>query len=70
VIFAVGALVATWWSNRYLRCCCVPLRDALEDAFGTLLNSDLLSPRRVDSVPLIWCCRIGEEDDNEEKWEA
>jgi hypothetical protein len=42
----------------------------LEKASVVSLNSDLFSPGKGLCVGLFCCYGIGEEDDNEEKWEG
>jgi hypothetical protein len=63
-------VVLSWCTNWCLRCSCVPTSDALDKACIMLFNKELLTPGWGVYVAMICSCGIGEEYDNEEKWEV
>jgi hypothetical protein len=48
----------------------VPLCDVAAETAIVRLDSDPVTPGGVVSVCMSWWCGIGEEDDNEKKWEV
>jgi len=70
VICLVATLAASWWTNLCLRSCCVPRSSVLDVAPANLPVFDPLSPAGGGCVSIMCWCGIGEEDDNERKWEA
>jgi len=69
-IFLVAALAALRWTNLCLHSCCVLESDVLGVPPFPLPGSVPFSPGWADSVPGIRWCWIGEEDDNEKKWQV
>ena len=70
VLFLGAALAASHWTNWCLRSCCVPISDVFDEASANRLDMDLLWPAWDGCVLMICWCGIGEEDDNNKKWEA
>jgi len=70
VICLVAALTASRWTNWCLCSCCVPMIAVFDVAPANRLDIDPLSPCWGGCVSMICWCGIGEEDDNEKKWEA
>jgi len=70
VICLVAALAASQWTNLCLRSCCVPRISVFDVVPANLPVFDLLSPGGGGCVSMMCWCGIGEEDDNERKWEA
>jgi len=66
----VTALAVSRWTNRCVHSSCVPMSDVLGEVPIDRLNSDPLLPGWGICVAMIWWCGIGEEDDNEKKWEV
>jgi hypothetical protein len=66
----VAALAASWGTSLYLRCCCVRKIAVCDIRPANLPVFNPLSPGRGDCVSMMCWCGIGEEDDNERKWEA
>jgi len=54
----------------FLRSCCVPRIAIYDVAPANLPIFDPLSPGGGGCVSMMCWCGIGEEDDNERKWEA
>ena len=69
-IFSVAVLAASWWTDWCLGYCCMPASDALDEVSVDLLDSDPLSPAWGVCVAMMCWSGIGEEDDNEKKWEV
>jgi len=69
VIFLVAALAALLRTIWCLGSCCVHMSDILDVAHANWLDFDPLSPGCGGCVCIIWWCAIGEEVDNETKWE-
>jgi len=70
VIFLVAALAPSQWTNWGLCSCCVLLSAVFDEAPANRLDSDSLRPGWGGCVSMICWCGIGEEDDNEKKWEV
>ena len=70
VICLVATLTASRSTNLCLRSCCVPRSSVLDVAPANLPVFDPLSPAGGGCVSIMCWCGIGEEDDNERKWEA
>ena len=70
VIFLVAVLASLWLTDWYRHCCCVPARDALDEAPIGWLDSDPLTPCWGVFVAMICWCGRGDEDDNEKKWDV
>ena len=70
VIFLVAALAASRWTNWCLRSCCVPRSNVCDKAPANRLDLYPLAPGWGGCVSMICWCAIGEEDDNEKKWEV
>jgi len=70
VIVLVAALVVLRCTNWWLRSCCVPMSDVFDEAHANWFDLDQLSPVWVGCVSMICWSGIGEEDDNEKKWEV
>jgi len=70
VICLVATLAASQWTNLCLGSCCVPRISVFDVAPANLPVFDLLSPGGGGCVSIMCWCGIGEEDDNERKWEA
>jgi len=70
VICLVAALAASQWTNWCLCCCCVPRTPKFDVPPTNRLDLDLLTPCRGGCVCVICWCVIGEEDENQMKWEA
>jgi len=70
VICLVAALAASRWTTLGLRSCCVPRISGFDVAPANLPVFDPLSPGGGGCVSMMCWCGIGEEDDNEMKWEA
>jgi len=70
VICLVAALAASRWTNLCLRSCCVPSISVFDVAPANRPVFDPLSPGGGGCVSMMCWCGIGEEDDNERKWEA
>jgi len=66
----VAALAASRWTNLCLCYCCVPGISVLDVAPANLPVFDPLSPGGGGCVSMMCWCGIGEDDDNERKWEA
>ena len=69
-IVSAATLTVSRWTDWHLHCCCVQPSDTLHEAPVDLLDSDLLSPGWGASVAKICWSGIGEEDDNEKKWDV
>jgi len=70
VICLLTALAELHWTDWCLRSCCVPMIAVIDVAPTNQLDLDPLSPGWGGCVSMICWCEIGEEDDNEKKWEA
>jgi len=70
VICLVAALAASRWTNLWLHSCCVPRIAVFHIAPANLPVFDPLSIGGGGCVSMMCWCGIGEEDDNERKWEA
>jgi len=70
VICLVVALAVSRWTNLCLHSCCVPRICVLDVAPANLPVFDPHSPGGGGCVSMMCWCGIGEEDDNERKWEA
>jgi len=70
VIYLVGALAASRWTNLCLRSCCVSRISALDVAPANPSVFDPLWPGGGGCVSMMCWCGIGEEDHNDRKWEA
>ena len=70
VIFLVAVLTASQWTNRCLHSCCVHISDALDEEPANRLDLDPLYPGWGGCVSIICWSWIGEEDDNDMKWEV
>jgi len=70
VICLVATLAASQWTNLCLYSCCVPRISVFDVAPANLPVFDMLSPGWGGCVSIMCWCGIGEEDDNERKWEA
>jgi len=70
VICLVAALAALQWTHLCLRSCCVPIMSRFDVAPANRPVFNLLSPGGGGCVSMMCWCGIGEEDDNERKWEA
>ena len=70
VMCSVAVLAASQWTNWCLRCCGAPASVTSDAAPINPLGSDPRSPCCGVFVDMICCCGIGEEDDNEKKWEV
>jgi len=66
----VAASAASWCTNLCLHSCCVPRIPVIDVAPANQLVFDPLSPGGGGCVSIMCWCRIGEDDDNERKWEA
>jgi hypothetical protein len=66
----VGALGASRWTHWCLRFCCVPIGDVFDEVPANRQDLDPLGPGWDGGVSMIYWCGIGEEDDNERKWEV
>ena len=66
----MAALAASQRTNWCLRSCCLPKTGVYKEAPTNQLDLDLLGPGRGGFVSVIHWCGIGEEDDNEKKWEV
>ena len=53
-----------------LRYCCVPRISVFDVAPANLAVVDPVSPGGGGCISMMCLCGIGEEDDNERKWEA
>jgi len=69
-IFLVTAVAATGWTNWCLHSCCALMSDPFDHAPANRLDFDPLSPGWGGCVFRICWCGIGEEDDDEKKWEV
>jgi len=70
VICSLAALAALRWTNLCLRSGCVPSISIFYVAPANRPVFDPLSPGGSSCVSMMCWCGIGEEDDNERKWEA
>jgi len=70
VIFWVAASAASQWTSWCLHCCCVPISAVFDVLPANRLDFDPLAACWGDYVSMICWCGIGEEDDNEMKWEV
>ena len=70
VICLVAAVAASWWTNLCLRYCCVPRISVLDVTPANRPVFDPLSHGGGGCVSMMCWCGIGEEDDNERKWEV
>jgi len=70
VIYPVAALAASQWTCWWLRCCCVPISDVFDVSPTNWSDFDPLTASRGGCGSMICWCGIGEEDDNEKKWEV
>jgi len=70
VICLVAALAASQWANLCLHSSCVRRIAVLDVTPVDLVVFDPLSPGRGSSVSMMCWLWIGEEVDNERKWEA
>jgi len=70
VLFLVASLAESRCTNWCLHSCCVPMRDVFNESPANRLDFDPLVPGCGGCVSIICCCGIGEEDDNEKKWEV
>ena len=70
VIFLVAALAVSWWNIWCPQCCSVLMSDVFDDAPANRLDLDPPSPGWGGYLSTICWCGIGEEDDNEKKWEV
>jgi len=70
VIYLVAALAELRWCNWCLRSYCVPISDVFHDVPANWLDLDPYRPGWGGCVSMICWCGIGEEDDNEKKWEV
>ena len=66
----MAAFAPSGWTNWCLRSCCVAMSDVFDVAPTNQLDVDPLSPGWGGCVSVICWCGIGEEDDNETKWEV
>jgi len=66
----VGTLAASLLTNVCQHSCCVPRISVFDVAPANLVIFGLHSPGGGGCVSIICWCGIGEEDDNERKWEA
>jgi len=69
-ICLVAALAASQWNNLCLPSCCVLRLSVFDVAPANLPVLDPLWPGAGDCVSVMCWFGIGEEDDNERKWEA
>jgi len=69
-IYSVAALIASRWTDWCLRSCSFPMSVVFDEAPANWQGMDLLSPGWGGCVSVIGWCGIGEEDDNEKKWEV
>jgi len=70
VICLEAALAVSQWTNLCLCSCCVPRISVFDVVPANLPLFNLLSPGGGGCVFMMCWCGIGEEDDNERKWEA
>jgi len=70
VICLVATLAASPWTNLCLRSCCVPRISVFDVVPANLPVFDPLPPAGGGCVSKMCWCGIGEEDDNERKWET
>jgi len=70
VICLVATLAALRWTNLCLRSWCLPKSSVFDVAPANLPVFVPLSPGGGGCVSTMGWCGIGEEDDNERKWEA
>jgi len=70
VICLVAASAASRWTNLCLRSCCVPRMSVVDVTPTNRPVFDPLSPGGRGYLSMMCWCGIGEEDDNERKWEA
>ena len=70
VIFLVAAFAALRWTHWYLCSSCVPECDVLVITPDDPPGSVPFSPGGGVCVAINCWCRIGEDDDNEKKWEV
>jgi hypothetical protein len=66
----VAVLAASRWTNWGLHSCSVPVSDVSDDAPANRPDWDPLGPAGGGCVSMICWCVIGEEDDNDMKWEV
>jgi len=69
VICLVAALASSWWTNLCLHSYCVARISVFDSVPANQPVFDPLLPCGGDCVSMMCWCRIGEEDDNERKWE-
>jgi len=70
VICFVAALAASRWTNLCLRSWCAPRIAVFEVAPTNQPEFNPLSPGGSGCVSMMCRCRIGEQDDNNRKWEV
>jgi len=70
VIYLVASSAASWWTIRCLHSCCVPMSEIIHESPTNRHDFDPLAAGCGGCVSLTSWCGIGEEDDNEEKWEV
>jgi len=70
VIFVVGASAASRETCLCLHCCCEPISDVFDVSPANWLDFDSLAAGWDGYGSMICWCGIGEEDDNEKKWEV
>jgi len=70
VICLVAALVVSRWTNLSLHSCCVRRISVFDVAPANWPVFERLLPGGGGCVSMMCWCWIGEEDDNERKWEA